>query len=89
MMIAQMPDPRDQVDLSISLPVAPARAVPASGANAKPWLGLFFRCAGAYSRAYRNADGTAYAGRCPKCGKSVRFAVGHGGTSERMFEVEC
>lgn len=89
MMGDHMPDPRDQVELSISLPVAPPRAVPASGTNAKPWLGLFFRCAGAYSRAYRNADGTAYAGRCPKCGKTVRFAVGSGGTAERMFEVEC
>ena len=27
--------------------------------------------------------------RCPKCGKTVSFRVGSGGTSERFFEVSC
>lgn len=78
-------DPRDQIDLTS----APRRGEGGASTEARPWLGLYFRCAGQYSRAYRNAAGTAYVGRCPKCGKSVRFIVGQGGTSERMFRVEC
>lgn len=85
-MLIGMPDPRDHVELS-SAP--PAAAPPGSGSGARPWLGLHFRCSGQYGRAYRNAEGTAYVGRCPKCGKTVRFVVGEGGTSERMFRVEC
>ncbi len=81
-----MPDPRDQIELSTG--IGAGRHADRS-ADARPWLGLYFRCAGQYARAYRNAAGTAYLGRCPKCGKSVRFVVGQGGTSERMFRVEC
>jgi hypothetical protein len=55
----------------------------------RPWLGVLFRCSGAYQRIYRNAAGTAYLARCPRCGKAVTFRVGTGGTSERFFEVRC
>lgn len=55
----------------------------------RPYLGVVFSCSGQYLRAYRNADGTAYAARCPRCGRAVRFTVGPGGTSERFFRVEC
>ena len=55
----------------------------------RPWLGVLFRCSGAYQRVYRNAVGTAYLARCPRCGKSVTFRVGVGGTRERFFEVHC
>jgi hypothetical protein len=53
----------------------------------KPFLSVLFACCSVYQRIYRNAEGTAYAGRCPKCGKAVRFVVGEGGTSERQFVV--
>lgn len=82
-----MPDPRDQVELSTGFTVG--NPAPARRSKPRPWLGLYFRCAGVYGRAYRNAAGDAYIGRCPKCGKTVRFVVGEGGTSERMFRVEC
>jgi hypothetical protein len=55
--------------------------------TAKPFLSVLFACCSVYQRIYRNNEGTAYAGRCPKCGKSVKFVVGEGGTSERQFVV--
>ena len=79
----QMPDRRDNVDLSSRI------APPATPASARPWLGLYFRCAGQYVRAYRNSAGTAYSARCPKCCQTIRFPVGPGGTNDRMFEVDC
>lgn len=65
------------------------RGEQAAGAAARPWLGVKFTCSGAYVRVYRNADGTAYHARCPKCGQCMRFRVGQGGTDKRFFEVSC
>ena len=53
----------------------------------KKFLGLKFTCCGVYARVYVNHDGTAYEGRCPKCLKSVKLAIGEGGTDSRFFEV--
>lgn len=64
-------------------------AVGAGGAGGRPWLGVRFSCSGAYLRVYRNAEGTAYLARCPRCGRTARFRVGPGGTGERFFEVKC
>jgi hypothetical protein len=86
-MLTAMPDPRDHVELSSAR--QSAERLPHSRSSPRPWLGLHFRCSGRYGRAYRNPEGTAYIGRCPSCGKTVRFVVGEGGTSERMFRVEC
>jgi len=55
----------------------------------RPFLQVMFRCANAYLRVYRSADGQRYLARCPKCGKDVRFVVGPGGTEQRQFEVSC
>lgn len=60
-----------------------------SGAGGRPWIGVRFLCAGAYVRVPRNKDGTAYLAMCPRCGKTVRFRVGPGGTEQRFFEVGC
>ncbi|MGA3066722.1 MAG: hypothetical protein ABSF29_07730 [Tepidisphaeraceae bacterium] len=56
-------------------------------ASAKPFLSVLFACCQVYQRIYRNPEGTAYVGRCPRCGKSVRFVVGEGGTDARNFVV--
>lgn len=55
----------------------------------RPWLQVYFRCSGQYQRVYRNARGDLYIARCTKCGQSIRFAVGPGGTDRRFFEVSC
>ena len=55
--------------------------------KARPWLAVRWRCCSVYSRVYRNAQGTAYVGRCPKCRQEVRARVGEGGTSNRFFEA--
>lgn len=59
------------------------------GSRGRPWLGLRFTCSGAYVRVFRSVDGSKYQARCPRCGKSVVFRVGEGGTSARFFEVDC
>lgn len=62
----------------------------AEGSTGKrPSLAVYFACANAYTRVLRNPDGQAYVARCPKCGKSMRFVVGQGGTAQRTFQVSC
>ncbi len=58
-------------------------------AGQRPWLGVQFTCAGAYQRIFRSADGEKYLARCPRCGKSITFRVGQGGTNQRFFDVSC
>jgi len=59
----------------------PERSAPGQ----QPWVGIHFDCCGRYARVYRNAEGTAYEGRCPDCLRTVRLRVGPGGTSSRFF----
>jgi len=60
-----------------------------SESEAKPFLGVYFMSCNTYGRLYKNADGTAYEGRCPRCGCACRVPVGEGGTSERFFRAFC
>ena len=53
----------------------------------RAWIGVQFECCGTYSRIYRNPEGTAYKGHCPRCSKPVRVKVGPGGTHSRMFRA--
>lgn len=53
----------------------------------RPWLGLRFDCCQVYYRIYRNAQGTAYEGRCPRCLRAIRVAVGPGGSDQRFFRA--
>jgi hypothetical protein len=77
-------DPRDfKVELSS---VASSRG-PATVTAGRPFLSVEFACCSVYQRIYRDPDGRAYTGRCPKCGKPVRFPVGPGGTNCRFFRV--
>ena len=57
------------------------------GPSKRPFLSVHFACCGVYQRVYRDADGKAYRGRCPRCARAVTFAVGEGGTSARSFVV--
>jgi hypothetical protein len=53
----------------------------------RPFLSVRFACCNTYTRIYRNAEATAYRGRCPRCGKAVSFTVGNSGTDARFFVV--
>lgn len=83
-----MPDGEDIVELTGA--ASPMRgATQPQAPQGRPYLRLFFRCANQYARAYRNASGDRYLGRCPTCGKTISFVVGTGGTSERFFQLSC
>ena len=78
-------DPRDyKLDLS-SAPEAEPASKPAPGA--RPFLSVLFDCCNVYQRVYRDRSGNAYSGRCPRCGRSVRFPVGEDGTPNRFFRA--
>ena len=53
----------------------------------KPWIAVRWQCCSVYSRIYRNRRGTAYEGRCPKCGTPAKASIGPGGTDSRFFNA--
>ena len=55
--------------------------------NIRPYLGITFNCCGTYGRIYKNKEGTAYVGRCPKCMRTIKIPVGKGGTEQRFFNA--
>ena len=55
--------------------------------DSRKFLGIHFRCCNMYVRVYKNSDGTAYRGNCPKCGKKVHIPIGQGGSAGRFFEA--
>jgi len=54
----------------------------------RKWIGVRFDCCGTYTRIYRNANATAYEGRCPRCLRAVKALVGPGGTDCRFFVAD-
>jgi hypothetical protein len=84
-----MPDPRDRVDIDGLRTPDDADATPPAGEDsaAKRFIMIWFRCCHAYGRLTRNAAGTHYAGRCPRCAAPVSVRIGPGGTDRRMFEA--
>lgn len=84
-----MRDDRDyKVELSGALGETLNPSGSTAGANQRPFISVHFVCCNIYVRIYRDADGKAYRGHCPRCGKPVNFAVGQGGTDARFFRVE-
>ncbi|MBM4357584.1 MAG: hypothetical protein FJ096_05675 [Deltaproteobacteria bacterium] len=50
-------------------------------------LGVMFDCCNVYVRIWKRRDGAAYEGRCPRCLRVVRIAVGPGGSSSRIWRA--
>ncbi len=76
--------PRDDRDYKVELSSAPP-ADPSTPRQPRPYLSVLFSCCSVYQRIYRSPNATTYAGRCHKCGATVSFPVGPGGTSSRFF----
>jgi hypothetical protein len=55
----------------------------------RSFLGVYFERCGVYGRLYKNAEGTAYVGRCPRCGTPYVIRIGAEGTSSRFFKAVC
>ncbi len=53
----------------------------------RAYISVHFECCGVYSRVYKNREGTAYVGWCPKCAKKVTVKIGEGGVNCRMFRA--
>jgi hypothetical protein len=53
----------------------------------RPWISIYFECCRVYARVYRNAEGTAYVGWCPKCARKATVLIGPGGTTSRFFRA--
>lgn len=54
------------------------------------FLGVQFVNCGAYGRLYKNKEGTAYVGGCPRCGSKVSIRIDPGaGTNARFFKYYC
>ena len=57
------------------------------GREPRKFLGIYFRCCNVYRRIYKNIAGSAYEGRCPRCGKAAIVPIGKEGVSSRFFEA--
>lgn len=63
--------------------------MPDAPSAANTFLGVFFMSCNVYGRLYKNKDGTAYEGHCPRCGHQLKVPIGAGGTSARFFKAIC
>jgi hypothetical protein len=53
----------------------------------RPYKRVWFECCARYARVYRNRQGSAYEGRCPRCGARVRMRIGPDGIDADLFRA--
>ena len=58
------------------------------GLTTRKFLGIWFSCCKTYGRLYKNREGTAYVGCCPRCGAKLSVKIGKEGTGRRFFRAE-
>ena len=81
-----LPDVAAKRDRAVYFKFGDGNSAPAFRAR-KRWLGIRFDCCDVYNRVYKNAAGTAYVGRCPKCCRRITVRVGLQGTTARFFRA--
>jgi hypothetical protein len=81
-----MNDPRDY-NLDLSTAASQTPSAPAAPSH-RPHISVHFACCNIYLRIYRDAEGKAYRGHCPRCAKPIHFPIGKHGTQARFFRVE-
>jgi hypothetical protein len=56
-------------------------------ASPRKWIGVHFQCCDVYSRIWRNREGSAYVGYCPRCNRKIQAKIGPGGVDARFFKA--
>jgi len=64
-----------------------ARRPPGQRCTRGASIGIHFKCCRVYWRIYRTADGSRFAGHCPKCGFPATVNISPGGTDASFFEL--
>jgi hypothetical protein len=53
----------------------------------RKYLGVMFECCHIYSRIYKNKEGSAYVGWCPRCARKVEIPIHPSGVDNRFFKA--